>query len=495
MIALHALLSGTPGPLPAAAAEPLGLIAVAAVAATVGGVAAAFRAHSVAREAKTALARVAEHDLLTDLPNHALARAALVDHVAAGRGGLVLLELDRFATVNESYGHEVGDRLLRSLTEQLEHLVAPDEMLARWGGPQFALVIPGATTSGGLDARAATLQDALSAKVRIGHDTLWVTATVGAVAIDDRFTGVDDVVEAAATALGVARTEGRGGRRTFDRTMTSPIHSGTTDDQIARALADEQLWVLYEPVVSMAERRVVGVEARLHWADPQRGMIGPEELEEVLVRSGLEAVVAERTLGQVLAQAAQWHRDHPSLAVTVAVPPSLLTQEGFTARFAAMVRDSGADTDELCIEVAGRSRADLFDLWAPLREVSSLGVQVALDEFGTGWSSLAYLRRFSIDVLKIAPAFVGTITSSRADEAVVQQVIGLANALELVPIAEGVTTKAQADLLTSLGCELGQGPWFGLPMPLTGIEAVLARGKVEPGGRSSAGIDWTAPTR
>jgi diguanylate cyclase (GGDEF)-like protein len=408
--------------------------------------------------------------------------------------GLLLLELDRFASINDSYGHEVGDRLLRSLAEQLERLARPGETVARWGGPQFALVLPGAPSPDAVGARAAELQHALNVKVRISHDTLLVTATVGAVAVDDRFRDTAEVANAAATALAVARVDGRGGMRTFDRTMSVPLSATAASERLGQAGADEHLLVLYEPVVSLADRGLAGIEGVLHWVDPERGILRRDQLGDVLERGGIEHTVTESVLDQVVAQAGAWHRAHPALTVSAHVPASLLVADGFVDRLHRRITDAGANARELCLNIESRARSDLFDLWTPMRELTAIGVQVGLDEFGVGWSSLTYLRRFTVDVLKLPASLTATIAVSRSDEAVAQQLISLAKGLGVVPIADGITDRAQADLLVSLGCELGQGPLYGGPQPASTIETYLARGKVDPVDRRGGSINWSATT-
>lgn len=469
---------------------------IAALVAAIGGVTVAALAHRRAQRASLVLERARRHDVLTDLANRSVARACVDQLLDEGSVGLLLVELDRFADVNESYGHEVGDRLLRSMAEQLEGLVAQDEVLARWGGPIFALVVPGLTTSDQVAGRGRAVQDALQAKVRIGHDTLRVTASFGGVVADrQRFASAGEVVDAAVTALELARTDGRGGHRTFDRTMTMPVTTATAADRIRRAMADGELWVMWQPVASLTDRTIAGVEAVTFWADPSRGVLPPDEFEDLVRRAGLEAEVAEHALDEALAQAGRWHVAHPDLVVMVSTPPALLRRDGIAAELAGKLAGSGAVPSSVCVQLSGQARSDIYDLWGVMRQIKDLDLQVALDDFGTGWSSLSYLRRFSIDVLKLPPAFVAAMTVSRTDEAVLQQLIGLARALEMVPVAEGIEQRAQAELLVSLGCDLGQGPLYGPPMTLDSFEVSLAKGKLEPGAkRGGSGIDWTATT-
>lgn len=473
---------------------PRGTAVVAVLSATIGGGVATLRVQRHASTAREALQRARELDPLTGLPDQRRARAVLDAAMGRRPFGLLLLELDRFASINDSYGHEVGDRLLRSLAEQLERLARPGETVARWGGPQYALVLPGAAGPDALAARAAELQRALNVKVRISHDTLLVTTTVGAVAVDDRFRDTAEVVNAATTALTVARADGRGALRTYDRTMSVPLSATAASERLGQAGADEHLLVLYEPIVSLADRGLAGIEGVLHWVDPERGILRRDQLGDVLERGGIEHTVTEQALDQVVAQAGEWHRVHPELTVSVHVPAALLVADGFVDRLRTRIDDARANANELCLNIESRARSDLFDLWTPMRELTAIGVQVGLDQFGVGWSSLTYLRRFTVDVLKLPSSLTATITASRSDEAVAQQLISLAKGLGVVPIADGISDRAQADLLVSLGCELGQGPLYGGPQPASAIETYLARGKVDPGDRRGGSINWSATT-
>ena len=485
----------TTSPLLAALDLASSLVLAALVAAAGAGVL-LVRASRRAAAAEAALADARTRDVLTGLRTREAAESAIADLLARGSAfSLLLIELDRFATVNESYGHEVGDRLLRTMSEHLEGNVATDELLARWGGPRMVVVCPGVRTSDEALHRAAVLADPLTAKVHVGHDTLAVSATAGVVAVaDGGFEDPEAVVDAARTALEVARAEGRGGRRSFDGTLRRPVGASSTGSRIERAIEDDQLLVLYEPIVTLDDRSIAGLQAVPHWADPERGILPLPEWEDVLERSGLEGEVSRHLLEQVVTDAAPWTRDHPELDLVVVAwtPPTLLADPETPYRVERMVADAGLKPESLCASVVGRARSDLLRTWAPLRELQGLGVQVALSRFGIGWATLSYLRQLQLDVLKLPQELLVNLGRVRSDEAIVQQVLGLANALDVVPIAEGITRKDQAELLLSLGCQLGQGPWVARPLPVDAIEPLLARGKVVTDA-VRAGIDWRAP--
>lgn len=477
--------------------DPAAALVLAAVVAAIGAGALLLRATRRAGAAASALADARTRDVLTGLRTREAAEEVIDGLLAQRRPFAVLLvELDRFGTINESYGHEVGDRLLRVMSEHLEGNVRPDELLARWGGPRMAVISPGLASSDEALRRASQLADPLSATVHVGHDTLPVSASVGVVAVaDGAFDSTAAVAGAADTALEVARAEGRAGRRSYDGTLRRPVGASPTGPSIERALADDQLLVLYEPIVMLDDRSIAGLQAVPHWADPERGILPLSEWEDVLEASGLEAEVARRLLERVVTDAAPWTAAHPELELVVVAwtPPTLLADPDTPYRVERLVADAGLAPASLCASVVGRARSDLLRTWGPLRELQDLGLQVALSRFGVGWATLSYLRQLQLDVLKLPPELLVNLGRVRNDEAVVQQVLGLANALDVIPIAEGITRKDQAELLLSLGCPLGQGPWISRPLPVDAVEPILARGKVV-ADAARAGIDWRAPT-
>jgi EAL domain-containing protein (putative c-di-GMP-specific phosphodiesterase class I) len=250
----------------------------------------------------------------------------------------------------------------------------------------------------------------------------------------------------------------------------------------------DEFWLLYQPIASMDDRKVRGVEAVLHWSDPRRGVLHLDEVRDELDRSGLEAEVAWWMLTQVAGQAAAWAREHPELELVVntVLPTSLLCSDDLADRVDRLLGELDLPPSQLCIEVAGRDRHDLERTGTVLRELKGLGLQLGLDAFGTSWSSLSYLRRTAPDVVKIPARFVDGLGARREDEAVVQQLVGMATALGVVAIAEGVSRPEHPDLLRSMGCDLGQGPLLGAPQPAESVEVLLRRGRVELSGSRPA---------
>ena len=441
------------------------------------------------------LADATSRDALTGLLDRSAAVDDITRRLARGRTpfGVLIIEIDRFETVNESYGHEVGDQLLRTIAQQLGPNLRDDETLARWVGPRFIVVAAGPRTSDEVLERASALADPLSGRIHLSHDSLPVTASVGGVAVDGGYEEASAVIEAALTALDVARDEGRASRRSFDGTLRRPVAAGSAATRMRQAIDGDELLVLYEPIVTLEGRDIAGVQAIPHWADPDRGIIPLPEWEAVLEGSGLEADVARHLLEPVVEQVAEWDRAHPDLDLVVITwtPSSLLSDPDTPYRIERMARDAGISPERICATISGRARSDLLQTWGPLREMQDMGVQLALEQFGVGWATVSYLRQFELDVLKIPAEIVSRVGQTRDDDAIVQQVIGMAGALDIVPIPEGVRSQAQADLLASSGCEVGQGPWAARPQTVDAVSAMLGRGKVVSPAQQT-GINWQA---
>lgn len=464
--------------------DPLALVVVALAVVALGVLAAGLVGHLHARRSGRAPSFVERHDLLTGLPNRT-SGVELVErqHLSGRPYGLVVIDLDRFASVNDSYGQELGDRLLRAVVERVQAGLAPEETLVRWGGPQLLVLAPSIHDDAAAVRRAAEIANLVDARLQLGHDTLRVSATVGAVAIGGAVADATEAVDAAQAALRSARAGnlGTGGRERAVGVRRRGDGGGSRE-RVRAAMEDDEFWLLYQPIASLGDRQVHGVEAVLHWSDPRRGVLHLDEVRDELDRSGLEAEVAWWALRQVAERAAAWSREFPhlELVVSTVVPTSLLCDDDLLPRLEELLAATTVPPAQLCLEVAGRTRHDLERTGGLLRQVKALGIQLGLDDFGTSWSSLSYLRRTTPDVVKIPARFVDGVGVRREDEAVVQQLVGMATSLGVVPIAEGISRPEHLEHLRSMGCDLGQGTLLGLPQPAESIEVLLRRGRVEP---------------
>lgn len=467
----------------------IGFVVIATLA--VGALVAAALTRAYANRVARIVDHVEQHDQLTGLPNRTAGTRAIERQLLARRPfGLILIDLDRFAAVNDTYGQELGDQLFSAFATRVRNGLRPEEELVRWGGPQLMLVAPDlGEDASQVERRAAEVGGLVDARVQLGHDTLRITATVGAAAIGASITSVDDAVEAAQAALRSARAAKVGPSTSGPPRSPASRHerpavrgdSGGARERVRQALDNDEFWLLFSPVAHIETRAIAGVQAILHWSDPRRGVLHIDEVRAELARSGMEAEVAWVVLDQAVEQLARWSVDHPELelVVNVSVPNSLLTSEGAVERIDQVLAGHGAAGSQLCLEVCGQDRFDLDRTDTILRRLQVNGVLLGLESFGTSWSSLSYLRRSAPEVLKVPERFVSGLGTSREDEAIVQQVVGLARSLGIAPIAEGVSHPAQLEVLRSIGCDLAQGPLIGAPQPVEVLESHLKRGRVD----------------
>jgi diguanylate cyclase (GGDEF)-like protein len=457
-------------------------------------VAVAVAAQRTAAKAHAELDRTTRFDLLTGLPDRHQLEAAidgLLGRPAAAT--VIVVELSRFEHVNDTYGREVGDGLLVAVADQLKAAVSEDEHLFRPGGPQFVVLATALADTRAAERRATELTESLAVPFRIATDLVQVVAKVGIVRVDDRHHEARDVLHDAEVAVQQADRDGSGRITVFDLSMRPSLTPSTTERRLREALERGEFWLLYLPVVTLDDHEIVGVEALLRWADPDRGLVTPDQFLPSLEASGLIVPVGEWVVEQACRQNRLWMDAFPQreLLTTVNVSPSQLARPDFLERVLAVVADTGIPPSRLCLEMTeGSVVRDIDTAWGMLRDAKDAGIKLALDDFGTGYSSLSYLRRMDLDVLKIDRTFVADIAVSREDAAITQQIVAMARALGIAPVAEGVDSPAQAQTLHGMGCDFAQGYLFSPPQPVTAIEAFLASGVVRPTGDSS-GIDWS----
>ncbi|MCC5952982.1 MAG: EAL domain-containing protein [Acidimicrobiia bacterium] len=432
-------------------------------------------------------------DTLTGLPNRSAVEEQLATPPAVA--SVFLVELDRFAAINEAFGREVGDRLVRSVAEHLQALTKGDELLGRWTGSQFLLLSPSCTTHDDAARRATEITEALSAVARIGVDHIRVSVTVGGAVIGHGDVDLPAALEGADMALAIARNAGFGSTEIFDRTKARPLSTHEADERLRRALADDHFSIMYTPIVSLEELGVAGVSTTLHLADAAQGIVTPAIVRALVEQSNLQREVAIHLLDRVVPQAAHWARRHESSdpVTLIELTPTQMIDPEVAAHLTRLLDEHDLDPGNICLVLSSDEPFELTTAWGPLRELKAAGVLVGIDNFGEGWASLAFLRRMAVDVVRFGPGVTESMSDGRSELAIASQFISLIARLELIGIASGVTDEVQRTALHGVGCNLAQGPWFGRATTAAGIDELLDRGKVKPG-KQRRGIDWKAPT-
>ena len=423
------------------------------------------------RRAETALTYQATHDALTGLPN----RVLLEDRVSlalarsrrtASRVAVMFLDVDRFKVINDSLGHAVGDELLRTVATRLQGILRPEDTVARFGGDEFVIVTENWTTEDAPYALAARIADGLAEPVRISDADVVCTASIGvAVAGADYDAGA--LLRDADAAMYQAKEHGRNRCVVFDAAMREAANQRLeTENALRRALDHGELRVHYQPIVELASGRLVGVEALVRWQKDADTLILPDDFISVAEETGLIIPLGVTVLREACRQVAAWRAEGPGLShlsLSVNLSARELLNPGIVEQVRDAVLTAGLDPASLCLEITESVLLDDAESCArSLRALDVLGVRIAVDDFGTGYSSLTYLKRLSVNLLKIDQSFVAGLdaTTSTRDRAIVAGIVDLANAFGVTTVAEGVETAEQVAQLGALGCGLAQGYYF-----------------------------------
>jgi diguanylate cyclase (GGDEF)-like protein len=424
--------------------------------------------------AAEALRRQAMHDALTDLPNrtlfldrvnHALSRSA-----RTGVGIAVLfLDLDNFDSVNRAFGRHGGDEVLVAVAGLLEAAVRSGDTVAALGGDEFVVCCEAVVDEGEAKALADRLVSAISIPFGADGRQVQVTASIGiALSGRDGSETADSLLRDADAAMYQAKQRGRNRSEVFDPALRAKAAARSDAAAALRlGLERDEITVHYQPVVSLADGAVVGVEALARWSHDGT-VVMPNEFIPVAEEAGLILPLGARVLTKACAEMARWNAANPHQQLTVAVNLSIhQLGVGVADVVERALHESGLDPARLCLEITESALAeDAEVVGVSLRALKQLGVGLSVDDFGTGYSSLLYLRSYPIDTLKIDRSFVAGMDGSDNDAAIVEGVIRLAHALGLEAVAEGVETAEQRARLQALGCEFGQGYLWARPVPL-----------------------------
>ncbi|MBV1703931.1 MAG: bifunctional diguanylate cyclase/phosphodiesterase [Hyphomicrobiales bacterium] len=430
--------------------------------------------------------RLAANDALSGLPNRAtfarLADEAFARAEDAGLScALLFLDLDRFKDVNDSHGHETGDKLILGVAERIKRILAPEDSLSRLGGDEFAILRSG--VRGREEARnfAKRLVSLFDDPIDAGGVSLRAAASVGVAVSGVDAQGPRELMRLADVALYRAKSEGRNRYRMFDRSMNEELAlRKIVEDDLRDAIARDELTLAYQPIVKLDGKRIVGVEALLRWNHPEKGVIPPSSFIPIAEERGLIVPLGAWVLRRALRDASRW----PGVNVAVNVSPVQFRQRGFTEMVAGALAEAGYPPHELELEITeGVVVADADQAEDAMTELRTLGVRFALDDFGTGYSSLIYLRRFPFDKIKIDRSFLESMEVSGEGAILVQSMVHLGRELGLVVTAEGVENADQVRLLQAINCDELQGFHFSRPVRAEEIDALLAAEESPPRAR------------
>jgi diguanylate cyclase (GGDEF)-like protein/PAS domain S-box-containing protein len=422
------------------------------------------------------------HDALTGLPN----RTLVFDQLERARPrpdrqlAVLLLDLDRFKLVNDSFGHAAGDALLVEIAPRLREALRPEDTVGRLGGDEFVVLLADIADERVAVEVAERIVAALRRPFLLEGIEHFVTVSIGIAIASGERALAGALIRDADAALYRAKDRGRGRYEVFDRAMrVRTLERLSLENDLRRALDRGQLRVNYQPVVSLRDRSILGIEALVHWEHPERGLVAPLEFIPIAEESGVIGQIGEWVLNEACRQAREWHEDSPDappLGVSVNLSVRQITQRDLAGMVARTLRDTGLDPQCLCLEITETMILDDSDAAnEALRALLALGVGMVLDDFGTGYSSLAYLTRMPIHGLKIDRSFVKGLGSSERSTAIVTAIVRMAEALSLEVTAEGVETVRQIEELQRLGCHRAQGFHFAHPLPAREIAEVLKR--------------------
>ena len=418
-------------------------------------------------------------DALTQLQNRPLLVGLLEDRLAADDRtfAVVALNVDRLRAVNDSLGHASGDAVLVTVADRLQTLLRPEDAVARVAGDDFVVVCDGVSTRAHASSRVERMLAAIAQPMQVEGLDLHITASAGVMLVTNHDRpSADVVITQANDALAAAKQQGRARFLVHDDDVrTTATDRLRVETSLRRALAEQRLRVAYQPIRDLRAGRIAGAEALARWDDPELGTVTPERFMPVARDSGLVEPLTRFVLDRAVADAAAW-RASSGVDVHVAVNLSAqdLSRRNLATEIATTLSSHGLPPRALRLEIVETILVEADDrVRRNLSDLRDLGISLGIDDFGTGWSSMSYLKHLPVDFVKIDKSFVMGLGTDREDTAIVRAVVGLAKSLDLTVVAEGIEHPTQMRLLTELGCDLGQGFLIGHAEPADVMAASL----------------------
>ena len=441
------------------------------------------------RLAEEQLMHNALHDSLTDLPNRTEFMRHLQGAIEQAKSdpefkfAVLFLDLDRFKIINDSLGHVIGDKLLIGIAKRLTTCVRPRDIVARFGGDEFTILLNKVGEAADVTMVAERLQRKLSAPFKFGNYEVFSSASIGIIVSDDIDRDPEDFLRDADTAMYRAKESGKARCEVFDREMHARnMNLLQVETDLRRAINRGEFEVFYQPIVNLDDNRSTEFEALIRWNHPVHGYVAPNEFISVAEESGLIIPIGRWILEEACRQVGEWQRSLPGydeLSVSVNLSARQLMHPALRSQVEEILATTGLNARHLKLEVTESTVIERSETaLAVLSEMRELGLSLSMDDFGTGYSSLSYLHQFPFERLKIDRSFVDKMDHDPKSEAIVRTILLLGKNLNMEVVAEGIESTRQLDLLRALDCGLGQGFLFSRPLSASLAEKFLIEGNI-----------------
>lgn len=437
------------------------------------------------KRAEEQVYQLAHYDSLTGLPNRTLLRDRLGQAMSDARRrdarvAVLFLDLDRFKTVNDSLGHEVGDKLLKAVSLRLRENMRDSDTISRQGGDEFLLILRDVVDPPAAARVAEKLLEAVARPCVVGDYELHITPSIGISLFPDDAADIDELIRNADAAMYHAKEHGRFNFQFFTPEMNTRAYERLSlESRLRQAIERREFGLHYQPQVDLRTGAIMGVEALLRWNRPGQEGVSPSVFVPVLESSGLIGQVGEWVLREACRQNKRWQEAGlPAIPVAVNLSAIQFNRRNMADSISAILAETGLEARHLELEFTESAvMQDTREMGNIIRRLDELGVQLALDDFGTGYSSLSYLKRFHLDKIKIDQSFVRDISVDADDAAITTAIIGMARNLKVMVVAEGVETREQCEFLQGHGCDGIQGYYFCKPLPAEEFAALLRSGR------------------
>ncbi|ABE49451.1 response regulator receiver modulated diguanylate cyclase/phosphodiesterase with PAS/PAC sensor(s) [Methylobacillus flagellatus KT] len=435
------------------------------------------------KKVEEVITRQAYHDTLTGLPNRALFKDRLnvaLNHAKRNQQQLAImfLDLDRFKWVNDTLGHFYGDELLKHVAQRLSGCLRAQDTLARMGGDEFTLLLHDLQQPEDASLVAAKIVDELKRPFLLDEREIFISSSIGIALYPDHGDTIETLIKSADIAMYHVKWRGKNGYQYYEASMNAMFHKKLSmENELRRAIEKKQIMLHYQPQVDVETRKIIGLEALARWHHPELGIISPTEFIPLAEETGLIFSLSEMLLGEACKQMQLWEAAGLlNFRLALNVSPQLVEEESFVSKTLSYIQSHHLKPEFFEIEITENLLVrDLENTVAKLKALGKHGIRIALDDFGTCYSSLSYLRQFPIHNIKIDKSFVGDINTHDESVPIITAISGIAKGFKLDLIAEGVETLQQMKTLHKMGCNIMQGYLFSKPLPAQNITTLLKR--------------------